>query len=84
MRAGEDFVHVKLSPLGEKLAGEHEMVVSDHSVFRFKAGETQRVTRAFDWEKVLKNQHQDGEPLFMLADAPAPDVQAPADDKEGA
>jgi hypothetical protein len=72
MARGEDFVHVKLSAAGEKLAGSNPLrVVTGTKDFTFKAGEAQRVTRAFEWERVLSQQYRDGECLFELADASA-------------
>ena len=69
---GEDFVHVKLSPAGEKLAAGGELrVVSASKDMTFNAGETRRVTRAFEWEKVLSHLQHEGESLFVLDDARA-------------
>jgi len=68
MAAGSDFVQVRLTELGTKLAeGNCVRVHSGPHDFVFKPGEIQRVTRAFDWERVLQNQLIDGQPLFELA-----------------
>ena len=63
-----DFVKVKLSEHGEKYAGKggYVTVIHGRHEFHFKTGETQEVTRAFEWEKVLKTELVDGEPLFEL------------------
>jgi len=68
MNKGEDFVEVKLTPHGEALAAGGPLAIAGGRYsFAFRAGETQRVTRAYDWEVVLKNIARDGEPLFQLA-----------------
>lgn len=65
---GEDFVHVKMSAAGEKLAHNGPLrVAGSRYDFTFKAGESQRVTRNFDWDRVLKHHVVDGEALFELA-----------------
>ncbi len=62
-----DFVNVQLSEFGVKFADGSTLQVHEgqHS-FYFKAGEIQRVTRAFDWGRVLKNQHINGHALFEV------------------
>jgi hypothetical protein len=72
---GEDFVHVRLSAAGEKLAdGAPVHIGGGNYHFTFHPGESQRVTRAFDWVRVLSNEQIDGEPMFELAEPPAPAV----------
>lgn len=69
-----DFVKVRLSKAGEKFAGDAGYVRVIHGAhdFEFKVGEVKDdVTRAFDWEKVLKNEHVDGEPMFELVEEAA-------------
>ena len=68
--ARQDFVKVKLTALGERLAGEGELlVIEGRHEFTFKAGQVRDdITRAFDWDKVLKTQNRDGEPLFELVE----------------
>lgn len=66
--AGEDFVHVRLTKAGETFSGGCLHIGGGNYHYDFKPGETKRVTRAFDWERVLKNETTpDGEPLFELA-----------------
>lgn len=80
--AGEDFVHVKLSKKGEEMAGGGELVVCNHLTWRFRAGQAQRVPRAFDWNQVLSKEMIGGEPLFEISEKPAaPAVSAPAANK---
>jgi hypothetical protein len=63
----KDFVNVKLSEFGvECAAGSVLQVHEGQHSFYFKAGEPQRVTRAFDWNCVLRNQHFNGHALFEL------------------
>jgi hypothetical protein len=70
MMAGEDYVHVKLSAAGERLAGEGGTIqlATGRSYFKFKVGEPQRVTRAYEWEVVLRNERYEGEPIFIVAE----------------
>lgn len=67
--AGEDFVHVKLSAAGEKLAGEGKQVRLLHgrAHFLFTVGQSQRVTRAYEWNVLLRNEVFEGEPIFEIA-----------------
>jgi hypothetical protein len=67
----DDFVNVRLTKLGEELSKGQMQIHEGNRSFYFKPGEAQRVTRAFDWERVLKTQHHNGHPLFEIADAPA-------------
>ena len=76
--AGEDFVHVKLSAAGEKLAGEGGTVqiANGRSHFTFKSGEAQRIARAYDWNHFLQHERVGGEPLFEIA----PPLQQPKEE----
>ena len=73
--AGEDFVHVKLSAAGKKMAGEAGVLrlVVGRGHFLFKGDEVLRVTRAYEWEVLLKDETFQGEPMFELAEQPAAD-----------
>jgi len=68
--AGEDFVHVKLSAAGKKMAGEAGALrlVVGRGHFFFQGDEVLRVTRAYEWEVLLKNETFQGEPMFELAE----------------
>jgi hypothetical protein len=64
-----DFVNVQLTRFGAKLAGDGKLtVVEGGRVYEFLPGESQEVTKAFDWGMVLKNATIDGEQLFELVD----------------
>jgi hypothetical protein len=64
-----DFVEVKLSARGEEIADGAPMTVAGPNYhFVLEPAKTQRVTRAFDWEKVLSKLHRDGELLVELAE----------------
>lgn len=64
---GDDFVNVRLTRFGEEqAAGAPIQVHNGNHSFYFKPGEEQRVTRAFDWERVLRTQHINGHPLFEI------------------
>ena len=66
---GEDFVHVRLSEAGERIADGAPVHIGGSSYhFTFQPGEAQRVTRAFEWERVLSHEQINGELLFELAD----------------
>jgi hypothetical protein len=69
----KDFVNVQLTEFGVKFAEGSTLQVHEgqHS-FYFKAGEIKLVTRAFDWNRVLKNQHINGHALFEIV----PDQEA--------
>src|SRR5579864_1344416 len=65
---GKDFVNVRLTEFGAKQTGDGTLQVhaGNHS-FYFKPGEVKMVTRAFEWERVLKNEHFNGHALFEIA-----------------
>jgi hypothetical protein len=65
--AGEDFVNVRLTAFGKERAdgGRVQVHAGNHS-FYFEPDEVQRVTRAFDWGRVLKAEHFNGHPLFEI------------------
>lgn len=66
--AGEDFVNVRLTAFGkERAAGGRLQVHAGNHSFYFEPDEVQLVTRAFDWERVLKHEHFNGHPLFEIA-----------------
>lgn len=76
----DDFVNVRLTDFG---AGLGQVVVHEGPrEFVFKRGDVQRVTRAFEWERILSRQEQDGKKLFETApDEPKPAKKsAPAKD----
>ncbi|HEU0367882.1 MAG TPA: hypothetical protein VFR42_01650 [Candidatus Acidoferrum sp.] len=65
--AKEDLVEVQLTEFGETVAaGSVVQVHEGNHSFYFTPGEAQLVTRAFDWHKVLRNQHLNGHPLFEI------------------
>jgi len=65
--AGEDFVNVRLTEFGKKRAdgGVVQVHAGNHS-FYFEPDEVKLVTRAFDWNCVLKAEHFNGHPLFEI------------------
>lgn len=70
--AGEDFVHIRLSPAGEKMAGKggQIQIVAGRGSFIFKIGVSQRVTSGYEWNKLLKNRSYQGQPIFEVTAAP--------------
>jgi hypothetical protein len=76
--AGEDFVHVELTAAGAKMAGAGKQlrVTVGRSSFLFKVGESQRVTRAYEWTALLKQKHYQGQPVFQISTAQT--MQSPA------
>jgi hypothetical protein len=84
--AKEDFVNVRITKFGERFieqCGGGPLRVHEGgrvgSEFTFTPGETQRVTRAVDWDKVLKNQHVNGQSLFEIVEEDAADPQGAKD-----
>jgi hypothetical protein len=65
--AGEDFVNVRLTAFGKERAdgGRVQVHAGNHS-FYFEPDEVKLVTRAFDWNCVLKAEHFNGHPLFEI------------------
>jgi hypothetical protein len=74
----EDFVNVRLTEFGRTQApdGRIQVHAGNHSFF-FEPGEVKLVTRAFDWNRVLKNEHFNGHPLFEIVpdEQPAPTTE---------
>jgi hypothetical protein len=65
--AKDDFVNVRLTEFGkERAAGARIQVHAGNHSFYFEPDEVQLVTRAFDWNRVLKNEHFNGHPLFEI------------------
>jgi hypothetical protein len=81
--AGKDFVNVKLTEFGAQQAGGGRVQVhaGNHS-FYFQPGEVKMVTRAFEWERVLKNERFNGHPLFEIAPE-AEEQLEPSDVQDG-
>jgi hypothetical protein len=65
--AGKDFVNVQLTDFGKEFAsgGPLQVHAGNHS-FCFAPDEVKMVTRAFEWERVLKTEHVNGHPLFEI------------------
>jgi hypothetical protein len=63
----EDFVNVRLTKFGaERAAGGSVQVHAGNHSFVFEPGEVKLVTRAFDWNRVLKNEHFNGHQMFEI------------------
>lgn len=75
--AGNDFVMVRLTKVGETLAaGGLLRANSERRAFTFKPGESQRVERSYEWLAVLsRHVTPEGEQLFELAPAEEPEVE---------
>ena len=67
--AGEDFVHVRMSAAGERMAGEGKRIqlVRGRRSFIFVAGEVQRVERNYEWVILLSDRKHEGELIFEIA-----------------
>jgi hypothetical protein len=81
----KDFVRIKLSAAGEKLANGSPLgIANSRSHFEFRAGQVQEITRAYEWREFLsKETTSDGKPLFELVDAqPAGAAAGAVDTKE--
>lgn len=65
--AGNDWVDVRLTEFGAEYSKGAPLHVHEGAhQFSFRAGEMQRVTRAFDWNRVLKNVVVAGRPLLEI------------------
>jgi hypothetical protein len=64
---GKDFVNVRLTEFGRQQAGSGRVQVhaGNHS-FDFAPDDVKMVTRAFEWERVLKTEHVNGHALFEI------------------
>lgn len=70
----EDWVNVRLTAFGERYLKENgggPANVHEGTGFSVESGKAVRVTRAFDWERVLKQQHVNGHALFEIAEEAA-------------
>src|SRR5690242_19564453 len=78
--AGEDFVHVRLTAAGEQLAGKgsYVRICAGRCDFTFKVGETQRVTRAYESNKILRHEQHKGQPFFQIVPETESEVAATA------
>ena len=79
-----DWVNVRLSEFGErylKETGGGSLAVHEGSGFVFKPGESVRVTRAFDWARVLQTQHINGHALFEVVPDQAAEVHTNEEEK---
>ena len=82
---GKDWVDVRLTKFGAQQAHGAPLRVQEGNGgqgFVFMPGESQRVTRAFDWEKVLKPWHINGHPLFEIVPEEAPSRVERTEDTE--
>ena len=74
-RPRPDFVNIRLSEAGLRMAGDAGTVgwANSHRHFHFKAGEVQEVERSFEWNHLLKHELFHGEPILeeVLEDEPA-------------
>lgn len=77
-----DWIEVKLTLFGERYVastgGGPLRVHEGRHEFAFNPGEPQRVTRAFDWEKILSRQVVAGIPLFEIVQSEEPQPDPPA------
>jgi hypothetical protein len=65
-RPRPDFVNIRLSEAGLKMAGAAGTVgwANARRHFHFVAGEAQEVDRAFEWNHLLKNELFEGQPIL--------------------
>ncbi len=68
-----DFVDVQLAEAGKQAAGKGALRVANaHFHYEITAGKTVRVTRAYEWNKVLSQLAVNGSPMLEIAPDPAP------------
>ena len=74
-RPRPDFVQIRLSEHGRRMAGEHGVVrwANSRRHFEFQAGIPLEVERSFEWNHLLKHELFHGEPILeeVLEDEPA-------------
>ena len=65
-RQRPDFITVRLSPAGLRMAGEGQRVgwANGRRHFHFIAGEKQEVERSYDWNHLLRHEKFEGEPIL--------------------
>jgi hypothetical protein len=65
-RPRPDFIVVRLSPAGVRMAGDAGTVgwANGRRHFHFVAGEPQEVERSYDWYHLLRHETFQGEPMF--------------------
>lgn len=73
MKTRKDFVKIRLSAAGAKLAGAGVLRVHNaHGNHAFKAGQVVEVTRAYEWNKLLSQEKIGSDPIFeIVEDKPA-------------
>ena len=65
-RARPDFITIKLSATGIRMAGEAGVVgwANGRRHFHFKVGEAQEVERSYEWGHFLQYEKFEGQPIF--------------------
>lgn len=79
-----DFINVKLSAAGERLAGEGKSVRINTSrrEFAFEVGKAVRIERSYEWNKLLKDDKFEGEPIFEIVESADATQQSEPDTHE--
>ena len=80
-----DWVNVRLTQFGERYLKENgggSLAVHEGSGFTFRPGEAVRVTRAFDWARVLQPHHVHGHALFEIVTESTEEQASPAVQEE--
>ena len=64
--ARPDFVTIRLSEAGKRMAGEAGTVgwANGRRHFFFKSGEEQEVERSFEWNHLLRHERFEGDPIL--------------------
>lgn len=67
-RSRPDFVDIRLSAAGVKLAGEGGVVrfANGRRHFEFAAGVVQEIERSYEWNALLRHELVGGEPIFEV------------------
>ncbi len=81
--SGDDFVEVRLTEFGQALAAGNPVRVNEGvREFVFTPGQAQRVTVAYDWQRVLSQLLINGRHLFEVVPAAEPEHEQDADRRE--
>ena len=65
-RARPDFVDIRLSAAGKRLAGDHGVVrfANSRRHFEFRADQVHEVERSFEWQGLLRHERYQGEAIL--------------------
>jgi hypothetical protein len=65
-RPRPDFVTIRMSAAGVRMAGEHGVIrwANGRRHFAFEAGKEQEVERSYEWNHILRHEMFEGQPIL--------------------